>query len=220
MHDRAKPDPARATGHVLLLPGWGTSLVRLEPLAGDLRDAELDVRLAQYEPEGSIEALGDRLAASLSPRLRDGRPLHLVGHSLGGLVCAAAALGPLVDDLTSVTTINAPWRGTWLGYTGESRLAASLRWGGEPLEQLRDRLTAHLARRDGPSWHLVGTVGDLGVSFVSATRAARGSPRRHDRLRTSLVWTTGHSVSLLKEPLRETVVEGVLGATPRTHDTR
>ena len=196
----------------VLLPGWGTSPDRMVPLASDLEEAGIDVHLHDYRPEGSITELGERLAELAPVSLHRDRPLHLVGHSLGGLVVAAAALGPLVGRVDTVTTINAPWRGTWLGYTGSSSLAEDLRWGREPLRRLRQRLADHLAEPDGPRWHLLATAGDLGVTALSALRAVPGGARRHPRLATSLVLAAGHSVSLLDTRMRDAVVDLVAGA--------
>lgn len=195
----------------VLLPGWGTPLERLVPLATDLEAVGVDAHLHDYRPEGSIEELGERLAELAPISVHRDRPLHLVGHSLGGLVCAAAALGPLAGRVDSVTTVNTPWRGTWLGYTGSGPLAESLRWSRAPLDRLRTRLTEQLAAPTGPRWHLVGTAGDLGVTVLSSLRGARGGERAHARLTTSVVWATGHSVSLLARRLRDTIVDGIVG---------
>lgn len=199
MHAPRRPERA------VLLPGWGTDLARLEPLGGDLRVRGYDVDLHAYLPQGSITTLADRLARELDD---DDRPLHLLGHSLGGLVVAAAALGPLADRVETVTTINSPWRGTWLGYTGSGPLAQALRWGTDELAALRARLRQHLGVPDGPRWLLLGTAGDLGVTPFSALRAAPGG----GRLTTAVAWVVGHSVSLLQPPLRQRVVDHVAGA--------
>lgn len=206
------PPPGR--GRAWVLPGWGTTLDRLAPIGDDLERAGLDVVLHAYAPEGTFDDLGRRLAAAVADAGGHG-PLHLVGHSLGGLVCAAAALGPLDGRVTSVTTVNAPWRGTWLGFTGDSPLAEALRWRRQPLRELRARLATHLETPVGPRWHLVGTAGDLGVTAASATLAV--GPSGRDRLSRSVVPAVGHSVSLLGGRLRATVVGGLAtsGWTPQ-----
>lgn len=195
--------PAPAPGRVVLLPGWGTAPARLEPLAGDLAALGLDTEVLTYEPTGTIDELGGRLAEAVGRPGDEPSDLHLVGHSLGGLVSAAAALGPLAGRVASVTTVNAPWRGTWLGWTGDSPLAEALRWGREPLRRLRARLAGHLDAPSGPSWHLVGALGDLGVAVTSATLPV--GPAARPRLERSVVPVAGHSVSLLAPRLRAAV---------------
>jgi pimeloyl-ACP methyl ester carboxylesterase len=89
-------------GTVLLVPGFTGSkedfVGLLEPLArAGLRAVAVDGR-GQYETGGprdesvyaQTELASDVLAQAAA--LSDGRPLHLVGHSLGGLVARAAAL--------------------------------------------------------------------------------------------------------------------------------
>lgn len=189
----------------LLVPGWGTSPARLEPMSEALRAADVQADVWTYSPSGSIDAIARRLAQDVG---RGRGHLHLVGHSLGGLVTTAAALGPLHGQVTSVTTVNAPFRGTWVSYTGSGPLATSLRWGSPVLERLRDDLVAHLDDEDGPSWRLLSALGDL-ASPATTTLTIRA---RSERIERRLVAAGGHSLSLMSERLIDEVVDHVTSA--------
>jgi pimeloyl-ACP methyl ester carboxylesterase len=183
----------------LLLPGWGTHPERLGPLAERVRAAGRSTRLVSYTPDGTIDALARRVR-DLAP---DG-PLHLVGHSLGGLVVAAAALRHLTGRVRTVTTVNAPWRGTWVAYTGDTTLTRELRWGAPALDALRDELAAHLADEDGPRWLVLGMAGDLATPATTSLTVPRGP-----RLERRLLPLAGHSQSLLAPRLHDVVAAHV-----------
>lgn len=187
----------------LLLAGWGTSPERLEPLREALSDAGVDARHHVYEPRGSISLLGRRLAAAAD---RSHDPLHLVGHSLGGLVAAAAVLDGGAE-VASVTTVNAPWRGTWAAWTAapDDPLGRELRWGSDSLAALRDELATHLQEPTGPWWTVLSALGDLAAPATTALRVPGG-----ERLRRGVVSVTGHSVSLSSPRMIDAVRRGVL----------
>jgi pimeloyl-ACP methyl ester carboxylesterase len=103
-----------ARGSVLLVAGYTGTKEDFAPLLQPLSDAgyravALDQR-GQYESPGpddasrySVVELGDDVVAVGRSLLAEGgRPLHLVGHSFGGLVCRAAVLADpgLFDSLT------------------------------------------------------------------------------------------------------------------------
>ena len=75
----------------LLLAGYGTDQRRLHPLRDALHAAGVDARVWPYRPVGTVAAL----AAALGDRIDrvDADRIHLVGHSFGGIVCAAARCG-------------------------------------------------------------------------------------------------------------------------------
>jgi pimeloyl-ACP methyl ester carboxylesterase len=161
----------------LLLPGWGTHPERLGPLAERVRAAGRSTRLVSYTPDGTIDALARRVR-DLAP---DG-PLHLVGHSLGGLVVAAAALRHLTGRVRTVTTVN----------------------GAPALDALRDELAAHLADEDGPRWLVLGMAGDLATPATTSLTVPRGP-----RLERRLLPLAGHSQSLLAPRLHDVVAAHV-----------
>jgi pimeloyl-ACP methyl ester carboxylesterase len=93
-----------ARGTVLMVAGYTGSKEDFAPLLAPLavagyRVVALDQR-GQYESPGpddparySVEELGsDVLAVGAVLRQESGEPLHLVGHSFGGLVCRAAVI--------------------------------------------------------------------------------------------------------------------------------
>lgn len=184
----------------LLLPGWGTSATRMRTLEEGVERQGIRTRTWTYEPMGSIRSLGAPLATEAA-RLSRQQPVHLIGHSLGGLVAASAVLfhGARVD---SVTTINAPWRGTWAAWTAhpEDRLGRELRWRADALQELRDALELHLRADEGPRWTVMSAAGDLAATPASALRVPDG-----DRLTKRLVPVWGHSVSLEHPRLVDTV---------------
>jgi pimeloyl-ACP methyl ester carboxylesterase len=193
---------------VLLLPGWGTPAGRMEPLSDALSRAGAVARVWSYTPEGALDELVDAFVTAADAHrtlhAADDR-LHLVGHSLGGVVAAAAALRRR-GEIASVTTINTPWRGTWVSYTGTGPLARSLRWGSPLLADLREDLAADLAADAGPRWLLLAAAGDLATP---ATTSLAGGPPTH-RLSRRVVAATGHSVSLTSDRLITSVVDHVL----------
>ncbi len=188
----------------LALPGWGTSTDRMEPLCAALTRRGIDARPWGYEPQGSIRAIGAKVAAAAAAV--DG-PVHLVGHSLGGLATASAVLHHGAP-VASVTTINSPWRGTWAAWTAHpgDPLGQELRWRSDALEQLRDALGRHLRDGTGPAWSVLSAAGDLAVPITGSTRVPDG-----DRLVTRIVPVSGHSVSLLHERMIEAVTASVVG---------
>lgn len=207
------------TDLVLLVPGWGTPAARMEPMADALNGAGAVARVWSYTPQGAFPELVERLSTAAGATLEmheDHDRLHLVGHSLGGVVAAATALHRLPGGVASVTTINTPWRGTWVSYTGTGPLARALRWGSPLLADLRGELTADLRRDEGARWLLLAAAGDLATPATTSLAVASTS----DRLVRRVVAATGHSVSLVSDRLIEAVRDHVLDpdamAAPRT----
>ncbi len=189
-------------GHAVLVPGWGTAPDRMRGVAQALAERGVTPHVWAYEPTGSIDDLSRRLTATMSGRDDE---LHLVGHSLGGLIVASAALRHLHRQVATVTTINSPWRGTWLGFTAPGRLAASLRWRSEPLARLRTELTEHLAEADGPRWLVLGVTADLGTPFTTSTGVRDPS----ERLARRVVHAAGHSGALSSVRVHAAVADHV-----------
>lgn len=199
------------TDLVVLLPGWGTPPVRLEPLSDALTRAGAVARVWSYVPRGAYPELVDQFVAAVRALRAQHGPddrLHLVGHSLGGIVAADTALRQLDDLAASVTTINTPWRGTWVSYTGSGPLARTLRWRSPVLAGLRDALAVDLLRSGGPRWLLLSAAGDLATPASTSLAGIASCPR----LTRRVVAATGHSVSLTSPRLVDVVCQHVLAA--------
>lgn len=197
----------------LVLPGWGTSVTRLDAMCAGLREAGVDARAHGYSATGSIDAIGSALAEIVATHAQSG-PVHLVGHSLGGLASASAVLEHGAQVAT-VTTINTPWRGTWVAWTADPHdpLGHELRWRSPRLQTLRRSLATHLATdADGPHWTLLAAAVDLAATPATSLRVASGR-----RLETDVVGVTGHSLSLMKPAMIARVVRAVAG-DPGTAD--
>lgn len=195
---------------VLLVPGWGTPPARLEPMSDVLSRAGAIANVWSYTPQGAFEELVDAFATA-ARAMRDLHDpddrLHLVGHSLGGLVTAATALRALPGDVTSVTTINTPWRGTWASHTGSGPLSRSMRRGSDSLSGLRDELGEDLARPSGPRWLLLAAAGDLTTPATTSLAGATTSTR----LQRRIVAASGHSISLTSDRVIDAVRAHVFG---------
>ncbi|WP_431042361.1 alpha/beta fold hydrolase [Streptomyces sp. P1-3] len=117
VHD-ARPDAARPRGTALLVPGFTGSkedfIALLEPLAAaGFRVVAVDGR-GQYETEGppdedayaQDELARDVLAQAIALSGEDGgRRVHVMGHSLGGLIVRAAVLRA-ADPFASLTIMS------------------------------------------------------------------------------------------------------------------
>lgn len=199
----------------LLLAGWGTHPERLQPIADRLVAAGIEAEVWPYAASGSVTRIARGLVGATAGRLGHGARIHLIGHSLGGLVVADAALRHLDDELVaSVTTINSPWRGTWVAYTGNDGLARDIAWGASALSDLRADLTGHLERERGPRWLVLGAAFDLATPPSTSIRVPRAP-----RLERALVPVAGHSQSLDAPRLIDRVVAHV-AATAEFGDGR
>ncbi len=194
---------------VLLLPGWGTSPSRFERIRLHLDRAGIATVDHLVHPDALLATLARRARQRASQLADEGHDVHLVGHSLGGLVAAWAATDDLGPPIASVTTLNAPWRGTWLAWTGTGPLAAQLRYRSSDITCLRRRLLAHLDEPCGPRWLVAATLLDLGTPPTTALRPGVSAPR----LQTRLLPNAGHSTSLLRESTATLVAAHVSSAT-------
>lgn len=189
----------------LLLPGWGTSPVRFRTVQQHLEERGIETHVHAVQPDAMIDRLAERFLDQVRSHMGEGRRLHLVGHSLGGLVVAWAATDDRAPALASVTTINTPWRGTWLAWTGTGELAAQLRYRSRAVTVAQARLHDHLTEPHGPRWLLLGAALDLGTPPTTSLR-----PRAEgNRLKRRLVGAAGHSTSLLTDRVASQVTDFV-----------
>ena len=114
-HALRSPDAALPRGDgapVLLVPGFLTTGFYLEPLRRRLAGLGYDARIAQIGFNADCYAvLADRLLVATA-RLRAERrtAVHLVGHSLGGVLARAATVRA-PDSVASLAVLGAPVRG-------------------------------------------------------------------------------------------------------------
>ncbi len=159
---------------VLLIHGWTGSPAHLRPLASILNDAGFTVRAPLLAGHGTVVAdmVGTgwrdwvRSATEAALELTaDGRPLHLVGLSMGGLI--SLLLAPVLEA-ASVTTINAPQvvrnrRARLAGvYRGSDRIDP-----GDPPVPVAPAMREYQQQYDARP---IGTVAELGDLIAAARR--------------------------------------------------
>ena len=149
------------TRPVLLVHGFGGTKSSWSVIAQALSDRGTIVHAITYSPLGtSVEQLADELVAAVEGTLaRTGADkLHLVGHSLGGVVIAQAIaddrLAGLVD---TVITLGSPFGGSpWAGLLPFGDLLRALRSGSPQLRRL-----ASAQVPDGVRWLAVTAALDI-----------------------------------------------------------
>jgi len=127
---RVPPEPAARP--VLLVHGFGGTRSSWCCLARTLRSRGVIFEAISYAPFGtSVEGVADQLAAEVARMLsRTGADkVHLVGHSLGGVVIAEAmASGRLAGQVDTVITLGAPFGGSpWAHLCPFGAITRSLR---------------------------------------------------------------------------------------------
>jgi pimeloyl-ACP methyl ester carboxylesterase len=110
-------------------------------IAQALSDRGIMVETITYSPVGnSVEQLADEVVAAVERTLcqTGADKVHLVGHSLGGVVIAQAiAGGGLVGRVDTVITLGSPFGGSpWAGLVPFGDLLRALRPGSPQLRRL------------------------------------------------------------------------------------
>jgi len=133
------------SGHVILLHGIWMRGFTLGPFARRLRDAGFaSITTLDYASvSGTLEVAVDRLAARM--RAAEGEPVHVVGHSLGGMLAVETARR--VADLPSgrIVCLGSPLRGS-----AAARGADRVRLGRWIMGNSADILTRGFDRWEGP----------------------------------------------------------------------
>lgn len=159
LHTKAHAAPTARP--VLLVHGFGGTKASWAVIAQALSDRGITVDTMTYSPLGnSVEQLADELVAAVERTLsRTGADkVHLVGHSLGGVVIAQAiASGVLLGLVDTVVTLGSPFGGSpWAGLLPFGALLRALRPGSPLLRRL-----AAAPLPDGVRWLSVTAALDI-----------------------------------------------------------
>jgi triacylglycerol lipase len=159
---------APTTRPVLLVHGFGGTKSSWALVANALSARGVAVEAMSYPPVGtSVQQLADRLVAEVERILvaTGTDKVHLVGHSLGGVVIAQAiADGRLAGRVHTVITLGSPFRGSpWAGVLPFTEIVRELRAGSSVLSRL-----ASAPMPDGIRWLSLTAALDIIVPGVRA----------------------------------------------------
>jgi triacylglycerol lipase len=194
---------ASAARPVLLVHGFGGTTASWSLVAQALTARGLTVEAITYVPFGtSVEQLADRLVVEVQRILNQtgADKLHLVGHSLGGVVIAQAiASGGLNGQVDTVVTLGSPFGGSpWAHVLPFGAIVRALRDGSPLLCRL-----ASTPVPDGVRWMAFTASLDMVVPGLRSMPA-------HAQVETVTVRGVGHLGMLLS---RE-VISRIAAALP------
>ncbi|OBG28524.1 hypothetical protein A5764_25025 [Mycobacterium sp. 852002-51057_SCH5723018] len=195
------------TRPVLLVHGFGGAKSSWSLVAQSLTAQGLTVAAMSYAPVGnSVEQLADNLVAEVQRTLsRTGADkVHLVGHSLGGVIIAQAILDSrLAGRVDTVVTLGSPFGGSpWAGALPLVEIVRALRRGSPLLRRL-----AATPLPDGVRWLSVTAALDIVVPGM------RSVPF-HPEVETVTIDGVGHLGMLLSRR-----VIAFISAALRAHDS-
>jgi pimeloyl-ACP methyl ester carboxylesterase len=100
-------------GHVLALHGWGLAPFTVGLWCHRLRKAGFEASAFPYRSlAGTLDESGHALAQHVRMMARCGGPVHLVGHSLGGLVILHALSRHRLTGVGRVVLVGTPFQGS------------------------------------------------------------------------------------------------------------
>jgi triacylglycerol lipase len=200
---------APTTRPVLLVHGFAGTKSSLALIAGALNGRGMTVEAMSYPPLGtSVKQLAERLVAEVERILlaTGTDKVHLVGHSLGGVVIAqAVADGRLNGRVDTVITLGSPFGGSpWAGVLPFLEIVRELR-AGSPL--LRRLASAPLP--DGVRWLSVTAALDIIVPGLRAVPS-------HAQAETITFDGVGHLGMLLSRQVIGCIAAALCAQEPAT----
>ena len=203
---RSEP-PARP---VILVHGFCGTQSSWSPLARTLRARGVTVDAISYAPFGtSVEQLADRLVAEVNRVISKTRSdkVHLVGHSLGGVVIAKAIADGRLDGLVdTVVTLGSPFGGSpWASLLPFGEVPRALREGSPLLRRL-----ASAPQPDGVRWLAFTASLDIVVPGL------RSVPT-HTQAESITIGGVGHCGLLLSPRVVERIVDALTAGEVADH---
>ncbi|MCW2685268.1 MAG: PGAP1-like protein [Mycobacterium sp.] len=204
--ERVQAEAAPSARPVLLVHGFGGTKSSWSFVARTLAAKGLTVDAITYTPFGtSVEQLADRLAFEVERMLSHtgADKVHLVGHSLGGVVIAQAiASGRLAGKVDTIVTLGAPFGGSpWAHLAPFGAIVRAMREGSPLLRRL-----ACSPVPEGVRWLAIAATLDIVVPGVRSVPA-------HAEVETVTVGGVGHLGMLLSPQ----VVGRIVAALPPCH---
>lgn len=157
------PDDASRTGPVWVLHGFGASPIWMHPLVKRLKEKGWQAIHYRYPSIWSqIDREGERLARSIDECYRNsGVPIHLVGHSMGGIVARVAAEMIECDSIGKLVLLCSPNRGSHIAGRIENWIGRYV----PMLKQMSDHEGSFVNQLPSPSipFGIIAAQGDLVV---------------------------------------------------------
>jgi triacylglycerol lipase len=213
----AKPRPAQVqtatpARPVLLVHGFCGTKSSWSLVARALSARGLTVEAITYAPFGtSVEQVADRLVSEVHKILSQtgADKVHLVGHSLGGVVIAQAiADGRLNGLVDTVVTLGSPFGGSpWANLLPFGEISRALRQGSPLLRRL-----SSASAPDGVRWLAFTANLDIIVPGLRSVPA-------HAQVETITIGGVGHLGMLLNRQVVQRIVDalpacGIIDALP------